>query len=521
MKLKSFVFLFFLAGTFFMYACTSTSPVEKDLDTGKLIPIPSEVIPGEGYAFQINDKTSLLYTGEELAAEGELAAEVIREHTGISLTPGVGVNPRTGILLLLDPELSDLGQEGYQIIIDEAQMRIEATTPAGIFYGIQTLNQMLPDAGTELESGETVYALGAGTIRDVPRYGYRGSMLDVARHFFPPETVKRYIDYLARYKMNVLHLHLTDDQGWRIEIKSWPKLTEIGGQTEVGGGEGGFYTQEEYRDLVAYAAERYMTIVPEIDMPGHTNAALASYPELNCDGKATELYTGTEVGFSTLCTDKEEVYQFVDDVLRELAGMTPGPYLHIGGDESHVTEEPDYIYFVDRVEEIVKKYDKKMIGWDEITLADLEEGAIAQYWASPKNAKAAREKNIPLIISPAKYAYLDMKYDDQTELGLSWASYIEVDHAYNWNPADLEDGITDEHILGVEAPLWGETIEDLDDIEFLLFPRLPGYAEIGWSPQEKRNWSDFRQRLAEQADWFEEMDINYYVSPKVPFEVLD
>ncbi|MFC2090797.1 family 20 glycosylhydrolase, partial [Bacteroidota bacterium] len=296
------------------------------------------------------------------------------------------------------------------------------------------------------------------------------------------------------------------------EIKSWPKLTEIGGRTEVGGGEGGFYTQEEYRDLVAYADKRFITIVPEIDMPGHTNAALASYAELNCDGKATELYTGTRVGFSTLCTDKEITYQFVDDVVREISEMTSGPYFHMGGDESHVTDLPDYIYFVDRVKQIVNKHGKIMLGWDEISHGALTKGDVAQYWASSENAIRAIEKGAKLIISPAKRCYLDMKYDETTELGLNWAAYIEVDDAYKWNPLTLEEGIEKEDILGVESPLWAETIETMDDISYLAFPRIIGHAEIGWSNPELLSWEDYKSRLSAHGKYLDKIGVNYYKS---------
>ncbi|MCL4144066.1 UNVERIFIED_CONTAM: hypothetical protein GTU68_042336, partial [Idotea baltica] len=274
-----------------------------------------------------------------------------------------------------------------------------------------------------METGEKQagpFEIATGTIRDYPNYGYRGAMLDVARHFFDVEEVKHYIDLISTYKMNALHLHLTDDQGWRIEIKSWPKLTEIGGSSEVGGGKGGFFTQEDYKEIVRYAQERFVVIVPEIDMPGHTNAALASYAELNCNGKARELYTGTEVGFTTLCTDKEITYQFVDDVVRELAEMTPGPYIHIGGDESLVTPMKKYIPFINRVQEIVVKHGKQVMGWDEITHASLVPNSVAQHWEKVENAQKGVEQGAKILMSPAKKAYMDMSYDTTTTLGLHW-----------------------------------------------------------------------------------------------------
>jgi hexosaminidase len=332
------------------------------------------------------------------------------------------------------------------------------------------------------------------------------------------DVVKQYIDYLTAYKMNVLHLHLSDDQGWRIEIKSWPNLTAHGSKTQVGGGKGGYFTQEEFVELIQYAKERYITIIPEIDMPGHTNAALASYPELNETAKAQELYTGTEVGFSTLDTQKEITYQFVDDVIRELSGLISGDYIHIGGDESHVTKKEDYLYFMNRVRAIVKSYGKKSIGWDEIATSTMLPGTIAQYWSSVENAQLAIGQGAKILLSPSSRVYLDMKYDSTTILGLTWAGIIEVDKAYNWELSDLIPDIDDENIVGIEAPLWTETAETLADIQFLVFPRLLGVAEIGWSPASVRNWETYKIRLAKQKGWFEKMNINYYKSPLVPWE---
>jgi hexosaminidase len=253
-------------------------------------------------------------------------------------------------------------------------------------------------------------------------------------------------------------------------------------------------------------------------MPGHTNAALASYPELNCNGKATELYTGTKVGFSTLCTSKEITYKFIDDVVRELASLTPGPYIHIGGDESHATKIEDYIPFINRVQDIVLKHGKKVIGWDEIALTTLRPEATAQHWANVKNAKLAVGQGAKILMSPATKAYVDMKYDSTTTLGLHWAAYIEVDSAYNWDPAKLVPGIGKDNILGVEAALWSETVTKMADIEYLVFPRLPGYAEIGWTPSEARSWDEYKVRLAKHGERFKAMGINFYKSPRVPWE---
>jgi hexosaminidase len=352
-------------------------------------------------------------------------------------------------------------------------------------------------------------------------------MLDVARHFFSVADVKRYIDLISHYKMNILHLHLSDDQGWRIEIKSWPNLTRIGGSTEVGGGKGGFYTQEQYKDIVAYAQSRFVTIVPEIDLPGHINSALASYPELNAGppikiepGEKVrpvpgQLYTGIEVGFSTLHIKKEATFKFVNDVLRELAALTPGPYLHIGGDEAAVTKKEDYIQFINRFKGIVASHGKKMIGWEEIAQGDIDSTVLVQHWHSEQYAKTAAEKGAKLIFSPSKKVYLDMQYDSTTKLGLHWAAYIEADSSYMWDPATRVPGIEKSQIVGVEAPLWTETIVTMDDIEYMIFPRLPGIAEIGWTASANRDWNEYKARVGKQGKRWKEMDINYYQSPVI------
>ena len=331
-------------------------------------------------------------------------------------------------------------------------------------------------------------------------------------------NAKKYIDILAYYKINTLHLHLTDDQGWRIEIKSWPKLTEIGGSSEVGGGPGGFYTQEEYKDIVAYAAKHFITIVPEVDMPGHTNAASVAYPILNGNGKTPKIYTGTEVGFSTFDANKDTVYAFIEDVVREISAITPGPYFHAGGDESHVTKKKDFIHFVSKVDKIVKKYGKKMIGWDEIVHADIDTSAIAQFWANEENAKLAVEKGLKVILSPGKKAYLDMKYDTLSKYGLNWAGLIPVDTGYVWTPERYVQGINKENILGIEAPLWSETVSNMDEVEYLAFPRMIGYSELSWSVEENRNWDNYKVRLGNQAPYLDKMNVKYYPSELIEWK---
>jgi len=527
------IVLSFVAVVLFASACKQHPPT--DLTKENIIPKPVSVT-ATAKVFEITENTAIhIKGGTDLTFVGNYLAGVLRPSTGYKLEVKESQEaPRSGVFIELIQD-EELGDEGYAIDIDEDVLRVTANKPAGIFYGVQTVRQLLP-ARVEKDSVQAgPWEIATGSIRDYPAYPFRASMLDVARHFFSVEEVERYIDLMTLYKMNVLHLSLSNDQGWRIEIKSWPKLTEIGGSTEVGGGPGGFYTQEQYKGLVKYAADRFVSIVPEIDMPGHTNAALASYPELNCDGKATKLYTGTEVGFSTLCTTKEITYKFIDDVVREMAALTPGPYLHIGGDESHATKREHYIPFVARVRDIVKNNGKQVIGWEETAQINMNEkrpeqtigtdaaarasaaSAIAQYWSNPAHALEAVSNGSKLVMSPAKKMYLDMQYDSTTKLGLHWAAYIEVDSAYMWNPTSYVKGIKRENILGLEAPLWTETITNIKEAEYMTFPRIIGLAEIAWSPEENRGWDEYKIRLANHGPRMKALGIDYYRSPKVPW----
>jgi hexosaminidase len=511
-------------------SCTEPAPVL--LSDAGLIPMPVSVEDGEG-GYKVDANTVINhFNNSEVERIAVYLKDQLLNSTGISLNLS-GESGGKGISLSLESGLG-LADEAYILDIKSSGITITASQPAGLFFGVQTLRQLLDQAN---QKGSKTLSLGAGRIEDKPEYSYRGMMLDVARHFFPVEDVKHLIDLLAIYKINYLHLHLSDDQGWRIEIKSWPKLTEIGGSTQVGGGDAGFYTQEQYKELVAYAQERFITIVPEIDMPGHTNSALASYGQLNpgitvpekgalrhdgtkmgVAGTETPLYTGIEVGFSTLDTKNPETYVFVEDVIRELAAITPGPYIHIGGDESHVTNLEDYIPFIEKAQEIVAKYGKKSLGWDEVAHARLLSGSVAQYWAKAENAVLAIQQGAKVLISPATKVYLDMQYDSTTQLGLHWAAYIELDDAYNWDPTTLDPAIKRSDILGVEAPLWTETITNRAEIEYMVFPRLAAISEIAWSPREKRDWENFRQRIIFHGKLWEEMGLNFYKSPKIDWE---
>ncbi|MFD8984580.1 beta-N-acetylhexosaminidase [Streptomyces sp. NPDC059564] len=483
----------------------------------RLLPAPASArAEGAPYSFGAG---TVIRTGvaapEEVRQVGELLAEQLRGPSGLPL-PVVDGQEGDGIRLLLDRGDAELGAEGYRLRATPSGVTLTARTPAGLFHAGQTLRQLLPVSGTGSVPG--------GTVTDVPRFAYRGAMIDVARHFFPVEQVKRYVDQLAQYKINALHVHLTDDQGWRLAVDSWPRLATYGGGSEVGGGPGGHWTKEEYRDLVAYAAERYVDVVPEIDMPGHVNAAQAAYGELTCDGKAPERYTGIKVGFSSLCVGKERTYEFIDQVLGELAELTPGRYLHIGGDEAHATPAADYAAFMDRAQRVVARHGKTVVAWHQLASARPAPGAVLQYWGHDKTAAAekaavvaAGKSGHPVILSPADHAYLDMKYDKATKPGLAWAGYVPVQRSYAWNPGSYLAGLPESAVLGVEAPLWTETVATRSDWELLAFPRVLGLAELGWSPSSALDWPTYRERLAAQSPRLDAQNITYYRAPDVPW----
>jgi hexosaminidase len=486
--------------------------------TTAIVPAPASLTLASTAPFNL-EKTSAIVIdagNPEVIAIAEMLAAQIRKSTEFPMAVAVTAASPGSIALRLGGS-AELGEEGYSLTVTADSVRLVANRPAGLFHGIQTIRQLLPaDIESDMGSERSQWQISALSITDAPRFVWRGAMLDVARHFFSVDEVKQYIDMLALYKMNVLHLHLADDQGWRIALNSRPKLAQMGSLTEVGGGPGGFFTQQDYAEIIRYAAARYILIVPEIDMPSHINAALVAYPELACSQRPPGLYSGTDVGWSALCVDKEETYAFVDDVVREIAGMTPGPYFHIGGDEVQSLTHEQYIKFVERVQGIVNKYGKKMIGWEEITKARLSPTTIAQPWKSD-SANAAVANGTKLIMSPSPRTYLDMKYTPSTELGLHWAAYIEVRDAYDWDPATYAKGVTEKDILGLEAPIWSETVRNIGAVMYLALPRMPAVAEVGWSPQAGRSWENFRNRLAAQAPRWNYLGMNYYRSPQLPW----
>jgi hexosaminidase len=491
----------------------------------EVVPAPRSVRPAPGVRYRLTaDAVIRTSTDPAATAVGEYLAELLRPATGYRLpvtdVEG-GTGSAAGIALLLDPaEPATEPSGGYRLDVTADGVTIRARTGTGLFHGVQTLRQLFPAA---IESGTTQpgpWPVPGGRIVDAPRFAYRGAMLDVSRHFFEVPDVLRLVDQLARYKLNHLHLHLTDDQGWRIAIESWPRLAEVGGTGEVDGGVGGHYTQADYRAIVEYAAAREITVVPEIDLPGHTHAALTAYGELAPDGVAPPPYTGTDVGFSSVAVASERTYDFIDDVLGELAALTPGAYLHIGGDEAFTLAPADYTAFMNRVQRIVAGKGKTVLGWHQLAPAEHVTGRVLQYWGTTTTdavVGAAVRQGARLIMSPGNRSYLDMKYTDSTPLGQDWAGLIEVRAAYDWDPGSYLDGVPASAVLGVEAPLWTETIRTVAEVEFMTFPRLVAIAELGWSPAATRDWDAFRLRLAAQAPRWTIAGITFYPSPEVPW----
>ncbi|WP_083459074.1 family 20 glycosylhydrolase [Jiangella muralis] len=471
--------------------------------------------------FQLTPSTTIVAAGAAEAA-GTYLAEVLRPATGYPLPVVPRESPDGGIVLVLGGADPRVGAAGYQLVVDRRRVVLRAATAAGLFAGVQTLRQLLPATVESRQQQPGPWTVCGGEILDYPRFAHRGAMLDVARHFFTVEEVKRHIDLIAQYKINVLHLHLTDDQGWRLEITSWPRLATHGGGTQVGGGPGGYYTQREYQDLVAYAAARHVTIIPEIDIPGHSNAALSAYAELTCDGEAPPPFTtsGTAVGFSSLCVDNDSTYRFVDDVLEELSALTPGGRVHIGADEADVTPPEGYRKFVHRALAIAAGHGLEVTGWHEVLRADPPPATVVQYWGTSgvdNLVAAATARGTEIVLSPASRAYLDMKYHRGIPIGFKWAGFIDVDEAYNWDPGSFLRDVPESAVLGVEAPLWSETLTSRDDLDFMSFPRLPAIAELGWSPRSTHDRQDFARRLARHGARWTAQGVAFYPSTQIPW----
>lgn len=509
-------------------------------------PLNNEVKEGK---FILSAGTSIYVKGNseeetnEIYRTGQYISNKFKVPTGYSFDVVKGNNVPSGNIYLTTVGGDEaLGDEGYKVTVNSDGVKILAYKPEGLFRAVQTLRQLLP---ADIEKNSLVngveWSMPYTEINDKPEYSYRGTMLDVARHFFSVDQVKRYIDNAAQYKINKFHFHLSDDQGWRLQLKGTigeeqedlNKLIEIGAQSSVYGDKGGYYTQEEFKEIVEYANERYIEVIPEFDMPGHTWAALVSLNYLNStsDGKPVGPKDNTkpsmdyDVGYSSFECNNENTYEFVDILFRQISEISPLiKTIHVGGDEAHNTSKEDYSKFCKRVTEIAHSYNMTTIGWqgyDEVVTGD--ENAICQYWDnSPANGNNFKG-DLKQLVSPANKSYIDQKYDKSTELGLSWAGPTSIQQAYEWDPTDY--GAKD-RIIGIEASLWSETLREskTENLEFLAFPRLLGLAEIGWTPKETRSWEEYKPRLIAHGERLENKDINYYKDPQIwqtPYEPVN
>ncbi len=517
----------------------------------KLIPQPVELKMSPG-GFQIRDNLSIGYNKPEAKPIAEILAKKINTSTGYQ----VKTDKKGKIMLSLNEKVDPaLGKEGYTLVSTSKSIKIEANEPAGLFYGVQTLLQLAPK---EIESSTKINAdwkIPAVQIRDYPRFAWRGVMLDVSRHFFTKEEVKKYIDEISRYKYNVFHWHLTDDQGWRIEIKSLPKLTSIGAwrvprvgkwgtfeapKSDEPATDGGFYTQEDIKEIVQFAQNRFITVLPEVDVPGHSMAAIASYPELCCT-KDPSIRVNPGSNFAewpgdghfvmsvdnSLNPSDEKVYAFLDKVFTEMAALFPSPYIHVGGDECYKgyweksdackrmmkladmknTEELQG-YFMRRIEQILKSKNKKMIGWDEILEGGLGPQAAVMSWRGTQGGIAAARLGHEVVMTPNPYTYIDLRQGDPSVEpdGTSYL-YVPLSKCYSFEP--VPDSVDAKYILGGQANLWTEKAPTLRHAEYLTFPRAWALSEVYWSPKGKKNWSQFVDKLDGHFERADAAEVNY------------
>jgi hexosaminidase len=516
-----------------------------------IIPQPAELIQGKG-VYTLTRTASVVYNQPEASSVATMLALRLRTATGFAVPASEG--NRGSIKLILNT-LADakLGSEGYTLMVNPKGVTLIANKPAGLFYGIQTLLQLLPADIEGSSATATKWMIPEVKITDYPRFAWRGLMLDVSRHFFSKEDVMKYIDEMARWKFNTFHWHLTDDEGWRIEIKSLPKLTSVGAWRVQRYGhfgdrippvpgekatDGGFYTQDDIREVVRYAAERNITIVPEIDVPGHSMAAIASYPELSCRrDTSTRVSPGSNFidwyGNSTFKANienalnpaDENVYVFLDKVFTEVAALFPGTYIHVGGDECykgywsenegcrelmkklnirHVEDLQGY--FINRVEGILKSKGKKLIGWDEILDGGISPEATVMSWRGMKGGIEAAKMGHDVVMTPTTYAYLDYVQGDRTVDPPIYAS-LRLNKCYSFEP--VPDGVEAKYILGGQGNLWTEQVPTLRYAQYMTFPRAWALSEVYWSPKEKRNWNDFITRVENQFDRSDKAGINY------------
>ncbi|HEX7733737.1 MAG TPA: beta-N-acetylhexosaminidase [Ktedonobacteraceae bacterium] len=506
-------------------------PIDPESRAFAILPQPGTLIPGEG-SFALTADT-VIVADQETQVVAHLLAD--------SLAPALGFAPQVladapadlpVLALHVDAGLARLGNEGYTLKVTQERVTIHAAAPAGVFYGTQTLKQLLPPdvfAQTLIRQDWTVPAV---TIEDAPRFSWRGLMFDPSRHFFSKEAILKFIDLLALHKMNVLHLHLTDDQGWRIEIKKYPRLTEVGAwrkETVIGHARhpqgydgtphGGFYRQDELREIVAYAAARFVTVVPEIDLPGHARAAIAAYPDLGVTGEPVEVATTWGI-FPYLYSPEESTLQFLRDVLVEVMDIFPGSFVHLGGDEAikdqwqaspRVQERIRELglkdehelqsWFISQLGVFLNQHGRRLIGWDEILEGGLPESATVMSWRGIDGGIAAARAGHDVVMAPSTHVYFDHYQSNDPAEPLAIHGYTPLDKVYSFDPVPAE--LTPEqarHVLGTEGTLWSEYLSTAEQLEYMAFPRLIALAEVAWSARNSLDFAAFRRRLARHEE---------------------
>lgn len=526
-----------------LMACSGPAGEVKPYNEGiNIIPMPQTLVQQEG-TFKLSGSTSFGASTPEAKTVAEYFAAKMNRSTGFNIKVADSGN----ITLNIDPSL-EMNEEGYKLEVTPSAVNVTAKSAQGLFYGLQSFMQLLP---AEIESPSVVnniaWTAQAVQITDEPRFEYRGLMIDPCRHFMTVDEIKKQLDVMALFKMNRMHWHLTEDQGWRIEIKKYPKLTEVGSKRiEADGSEyGGYYTQEEIKEVVKYASDRFITVVPEIELPGHELSAIAAYPELSCKGEPTTPRIIWGVEDIVMCAGKELPFQFLEDVIAEVAPLFPGEYLHIGGDEcpktswkscplcqkrireeglkadkDHTAEERLQSYFVQRMEKVAAKYGKKIIGWDEILEGGLSPTATVMSWRGEEGGIAAALTNHDVIMTPGGNGmYLDHYQGDSKLEPVAIGGYTTLEKTYSYNPTpDTLVSMNKEHFVkGVQGNVWSEYLYTNDVREYRTFPRAIAIAEIGWTNNDKKDYSDFERRIDNAYVRLDAHQINYHIpQPEQP-----
>jgi hexosaminidase len=514
---------------------TACFKVNKVPTFPNIIPVPSQQVITKG-VFILSSDTKLTYD-DSLKSIADFFKSYVENGSHIKLN----TSSKNSIHFKIDNAISD--DEGYQLKITSDEILISAKSQKGAFYAFQSLRQLLPvDFEKSNSSNEAQITIQCLEIKDAPQFEYRGMHLDVGRHFFSVDFIKKYINLMAMLKMNTFHWHLTEDQGWRIEIKKYPKLQKIAAyrnETLIGHNSdkpqkfdgkkyGGFYTQEEIKDIVKYALERQITIIPEIEMPGHSQAAIAAYPKLGCTGEQFEVATKWGV-FEEIYCPKESTFKFLEDVIDEVTTLFPGKYIHIGGDEAPKTrwkncahcqnlikkeglkdEHELQNYFITRMEKYINSKGKQIIGWDEILEGGLAPNATVMSWRGTQGATEAAKQKHNVILTPSSHCYFDYYQSDNKKEPLAIGGFLPLEKVYSFNP--IPEELTNEestYVLGAQGNVWTEYMKTPEKVEYMAFPRAIALAEVVWSSSKNKNYNDFINRLASFQKRLEILNINY------------